>query len=423
MQLEKSELLGGITSFFATMYIIIVNPLILSKCGMPFDGVLTATIMVAFISTLLMGLYAKNPIVLAPGMGINAFFTFSVVIGMKVPWQQALGATFWSGIIFIFLSLFNVRTKILQAIPNNVRYGVAVGIGLFIAFLGLKSGGLIQADPVTFVKHAQLSASVIIFLIGLFITALLVIKKIPGAFILSILITSLLSLSIGSVFEGEKLIAWKGIWSMPSFELFGQMDLIGSLKLSILPVVFSLLFADLFDSLATFVAVAEAGELTDENGDPKNVSKSLLVDAIGTTISGIFGTSSATSFIESAAGIKAGGSTGMVAVVAAFCFLPFLFLSPLLSMIPVIATAPVLVVVGVMMTSSIVKINWEDFKKAFPAFLSIILIPLTFSISSGIIWGYLSFFILALMHGEIKKLKKIQWLISILCIASLYFRG
>ncbi len=399
----KTEFLAGITSFLAAMYIIVVNPAIISETGMPFSGVLTATVLVSAFSSIAMGLYANNPIVVAPGMGINAFFAYSVVIGMKVPWQTALGVVFWSGVVFLVLSVFNVRVAVVNAIPRQIRYAITCGIGMFIAFLGFINAGMIEADPVTLVRLGQIDSVVMVFLVGFCITAYLMIRRVPGAIILGIIITSLLSFPVGRwVGAGEPLVVWKGVWASPDFSLLFQLDFVGSLKLSYLPVIFAFLFTDLFDSLSTFIGVAEAADLTDEHGEPRNIKQSLIVDAGSTLISGLFGSSSGTSFIESAAGVEEGGRTGLASVFSGLMFLPFLFLSPLLSFIPSVATAPALCLVGVFMMKPILKINWHRLDDAIPSFLAMILIPLTYSIAHGIVWGFISWSMIKILVGKSK---------------------
>lgn len=422
----KTEILAGITSFLATMYIIIVNPTIISAAGLSFNGVLTATVLVSFFSSVMMGIYAKNPIVVAPGMGINAFFAYTVVLGMGIEWEVALGAVFWSGIIFLFLSIFNVRTAVALAIPKQIRSAVAAGIGLFITFIGFENAKFIIDDPVTLVRFGGLNVVTISFLVGLIVTSFLVLKNVKGALILGIIFTTIISIPIGrfwgdasNLFGSASIVNWNGFISSPDFSLFLQLDLLGSLTLSIIPVVFVFLFTDLFDSLSTFIGVAEAGNIKDEDGEPRNIKASLLTDAVSTTISGLFGTSAGTSYIESAAGIKEGGRTGLTAVVAGICFLPFMFFSPLLSVIPVIATAPALVLVGVFMMNPISKIDWNKYDEAIPAFLAIILIPLTYSITQGIVWGLIAWTLLKLLSGKTEEVSLTLIIVDIFAIAAL----
>ncbi|MFO7832156.1 MAG: NCS2 family permease [Desulfuromonadaceae bacterium] len=403
----KTEVLAGITSFLATLYIIVVNPAILSATGMPFSAVVTATILVSAFSSIMMGVYAKNPIVVAPGMGINAFFAYTVVLGMGVEWEVALGAVFWSGIVFLLLSIFNVRSAIARAIPTQLRAAVAAGIGLFITFVGLENAKFVVADPVTLVTFGGLNAITTTFLIGLLITSWLVLRNTTGALILGVLFTTLVALPIGRVwgdatqqFGSATIVNWNGWIAAPDFSLLFALDLVNSFSLAMLPVIFVMLFADLFDSLSTFIGVAEAADLKDEAGEPRNINESLLTDAVATTISGLCGTSAGSSFIESAAGIKEGGRTGLTAVVAGLCFLPFMFFSPLLSMIPPIATAPALVLVGVFMMAPISQIEWQRYDEAIPAFLAVVLIPVTYSITQGIVWGIISWTVLKLLSGQ-----------------------
>ncbi|KUO59961.1 permease [bacterium BRH_c32] len=420
----KTEIIAGITTFLATMYIIVVNPAIVSNTGMPFAGVLTATILVSAFSSIAMGIYAKNPIVLAPGMGLNAFFTYSVVLGMGVKWEVALGGIFWSGIIFLLLSVFNIRTEILKAIPKQIRYAITAGIGLFITFIGFVNAKFVIANSATLVGIGKFDAVTITFLIGLLITALLVVKRIKGALIVGIAITTIMSIPIGRFygdasainFGTSTLVTFAGIFSAPDFSVFFKMDLINSLSLAMWPVIFAFLFTDMFDSISTFIGVSEAAGLIDENGEPKNVKEALIVDALGTTISGIFGTSAATSYIESATGVEEGGRTGLTAIIAGLLFLPFMFLSPLLSVVPSIATAPALILVGVFMMKPITKIHWDQFDDAIPAFFGMILIPLTYSITQGIIWSFISWTVIKLAIG---KYKEVSWALVVIDILAI----
>lgn len=420
----KTEILAGVTTFLATMYIIVVNPAIISQSGMPFSSVLTATVLVSAFSSIAMGVYAKNPIVIAPGMGINAFFTYSVVLGMGVKWEVALGTVFWSGVIFLLLSLFNIRVKILQAIPKQLRYAIAAGIGLFITFIGFENAKFIVANPVTLVGIAKLNPIVVTFLVGLIVTSIFVIKRIKGALIAGIVFTTLISIPIGRFYGDASainlgtatLVTWKGLFALPDFSLILKLDFVNSLQFSLLPVIFSFLFTDMFDSISTFIGVAEAADLVDENGEPNRVKESLIADAFSTTISGLLGTSSGTAYIESAAGVEEGGRTGLTAVVAGILFLPFMFLSPILSVVPSIATAPALILVGVFMMKPVIKINWYRLDDAIPAFLGMILIPLTYSITQGIIWGFISWTIIKLVLG---KTEEVSWMLVVIDILAI----
>lgn len=423
----KTEILAGITTFLATMYIIVVNPSIIANTGMPFSGVLTATVLLSAFSSIAMGLYAKNPIVIAPGMGINAFFAYTVVLGMGVKWEVALGTVFWSGIIFLLLSVFNIRVKILQAIPKQLRFAIAAGIGLFITFIGFENAKFIIANPATLVGIAKLNPIIITFLVGLIVTSFLVIKRMKGALIAGIVFTTIISIPIGRFygdasavnFGSTTLVTWKGLFALPDFSLILKLDFVNSLQFSLFPVIFAFLFTDMFDSISTFIGVAEAADLVDENGEPNRVKESLIADAFSTTISGLLGTSSGTAYIESAAGVEEGGRTGLTAIVAGLLFLPFMFLSPLLSIVPSIATAPALILVGVFMMKPVIKINWHRLDDAIPAFLGMVLIPLTYSITQGIIWGFISWTIIKLALGKKEEVSWILVVIDILAIAAI----
>lgn len=423
----KTEVIAGITSFLATMYIIVVNPAILSATGMSFPAVLTATVLVSAFSSIAMGLYANNPILLAPGMGINAFFTYGIVLGMGIPWETALGAVFLSGIIFLLLSIFNVRTLIVKAIPTQLRYAIAAGIGLFITFIGFKNANFIVANPATLVGLGELTPAVLTFVAGLLVTSIMVVARIKGALVLGIIATTVMAIPIGRLwgdastinFGTATLVSYNGIFAAPDFSLLFALDLVGALKFAMIPVVFAFLFTDMFDSISTFVGVAEAGDLKDDDGEPLNIKQSLVVDGFSTTISGLIGTSSGTSYIESAAGIEEGGKSGLTALVAGLLFLPFMFLSPLLSIIPSIATAPALVLVGVFMMKPVRKIEWGQMDTAIPAFIAMLLIPLTFSITQGIIWGFLSWTFIKILHGKSDEVSPMLWGIDVFAILAL----
>ena len=425
---KKTEIFAGISSFLATMYIIVVNPAILSQTGMPFGAVLTATVLLSFFCSVMMGLYARNPIIVAPGMGMNAFFTFTAVKGMGISYQVALGAVFWAGILFLILSIFNVRTHIVKAIPKPLRFAISAGIGLFISLIGFENAKFIVSNSATLIGITHVNDPIILtFLFGLFLTSILIIRKVQGGIIIGIILTTLLAIPIGRYwgdasainFGARTLVNWKGFLAMPDFSLVFQLDIIGSLKFSLLPVIFAFVFTDLFDSLSTFVGLAEAAYLYDENGEPRNVKQSLLTDAVATLLAGILGTSPGTAYIESAVGIEQGGRRGLTAITAGFLFLPFMFLSPLLSVVPAIATAPALVIVGVFMIKPITKINWTKLDDAIPAFLAMILIPFSYSITQGIIWGFLSWTILKVGTGKYKEVSLTLWIIDLFAVMAL----
>lgn len=425
---RRTEILAGISTFLATMYIIVVNPAILSQAGLPFSGVLTATVLLSFFCSLMMGLYARNPIVVAPGMGLNAFFTFTAVKGMGIRPEVALGAVFWAGVLFLLLSVFNVRSAIVRAIPQPLRYAVSAGIGLFITLIGFENAKFIVANPATLVSIAPISDPIILtFVGGLLLTSILVVRNVPGAIILGITLTTLAAWPIGrfwgdasAVNFGQKaLVHFQGIWAMPDFSLLGKLDLMGALSWSLWPVIFAFAFTDLFDSLSTFVGVAEAGGLQDTDGHPRNLNRSLLTDAFATTLAGLLGTSPGTAYIESAVGIAQGGRTGLTAIVAGCCFLPFLFLSPLLSVIPAIATAPALVLVGAFMMKPVTRIAWSELDDALPAFLALVLIPFSYSITQGLIWGFLSWTVIKLAIGKQHEVPLGLWIVDAFCLLAL----
>lgn len=422
----KTEILAGVSTFLATMYIIVVNPAILSQSGMSFNGVLTATVLLSFFSSLMMGIYAKNPIVVAPGMGMNAFFTFTAVKGMGISWQVALGAVFWAGVLFLLLSIFNIRSQIVKAIPKPLRYAISAGIGLFITLIGFANAKFIVANPATILGITSLHDPIIItFLIGLAVTMILLVKRVQGGIIIGILLTTFLAIPIGRLwgdasavnFGQKTLVTWQGVFAAPDFGLLFQLDIVNSLKISLIPVIFAFVFTDLFDSLSTFVGVAEAADLYDADGEPRNIKQSLLTDAVATTLAGLLGTSPGTAYIESAVGISQGGRTGITAITAGLLFLPFMFLSPLLGIIPAIATAPALIVVGVLMIKPITKINWDKLDDAIPAFLAMVLIPFTYSITQGIIWGFLAWTVIKIATNQSKE---VSWMLIIIDIFALW---
>jgi len=420
----QTEIIAGLSSFLATAYIIVVNPAILSQTGMSFPAVSTATILVCFFSSMMMGLYARNPILVAPGMGLNAFFTFSAVLGLKIPWQEALGAVFWSGIIFLLLSVFNIRTYIVRAIPRPLRYAIAAGIGLFITLIGLVNARFIVSNPATILGTGTLNATTLTFIAGLLFTAVLVTRKVKGAILIGIVFTTLAAYPIGRWWGRgtAPLVNWKGAFAAPDFSLLFQLDLGHALKWSLVPVIFAFVFTDMFDSLSTFVGLAEAANLLDEKGEPRQIRRSLLTDAISTTLAGLVGSSPGTAYIESAVGIEAGGRTGLTAIVGGLLFLPFLFLAPLLSVVPAIATAPALVLVGVFMVRPVIKIDWRQLDEAIPAFLAMVLIPFTYSITEGIIWGFLTWTILKIASGKKAELTPALLVIDLFAILALVMK-
>ncbi|MDF4202960.1 NCS2 family permease [Maribacter sp. SA7] len=425
----RTEILAGVSSFLATFYIIIVNPAILSASGMPFSAAVTSTVLVCAFGSIMMGIYAKNPVVIAPGMGLNAFFTYTAVLGLGLSYETALGAVFWAGVLFLILSVLKIRDKIVIAIPHALRYGIAAGIGLFVSFIGLQNACFIIDDKATLVGLGSVKDPMFLtFLIGLIVTAILVSRKVTGAIIIGIILTTIFAWPIGRWWGDASLINYgvptivnyTGVFSMPDFSLLFKADIIGSIQYAYLPVIFVFAFTDLFDSLSTFVGLAEASGYKDEDGNPKNLKKSLLVDAVTTIFSGLVGTSSGTAYIESAVGIREGGKTGLTAITAGLLFLPFLFFSPLLSIVPSIASSIALVLVGSFMMKPLTKIDWTMADEAIPVFITMILMPLTYSITTGIIFGFLTFTLLKLFTGKKGEVNPILIIINILSLLYLW---
>lgn len=412
----RTEAIAGITTFFTMAYIVVVHPAILSTpgTGMSFSGVLTATVLICFTMTLLMGLYAKLPFAVAPGMGINAFFTFSIILGQKVPWQQALGIIFWAGILFLLVSVTPIRETIAKGIPAELRSAAAAGIGLFLTFIGLRNAGLVVADPVTFVTHGTLGKPGLLTILGIAIAVLLMARKSPFAFLAAIVIVTLMAWALGMVTAPPSLL------SLPNFQsVFLKLDILGALKLSLVPAIVTILFTDLFDSISTFIGVSHAANLLDEHGNPRNLREGLIVDSFATLGAGLAGSSSGTAYIESVAGINMGGRTGLTSVFTALCFLPCFFIAPLAGMVPACASAAVLILVGVAMFESIGQINFAKIEEAIPAFLTLILIPLTFSITQGILWGFISHVGLYLMVGRRKDVHPVMYALALISIGLL----
>ncbi len=412
----KREAIAGITTFVTMAYIVVVNPLIFSTpgTGMSFDGVLTATVLISFSMTLFMGLYAKLPFAVAPGMGINAFFALSLILGRQIPWPTALGLVFWAGVLFVVVSVTPLRVKIANAIPLNLRLASATGIGIFLTFIGLKNAGFIAPDPVTLLKLGKLNAQSLLTLAGLVGTAELMRRKNPFAFLAGILGITAVAGLMGWI---AKPAAWFG---MPDFHsVFFQLDVWGALQLSLWPAILAVLFTDLFDSLSTFVGVSHATGLVDKKGQPLRLKEGLLVDAFATLGAGLVGTSSGTAYIESAAGIEAGGRTGLTSIFTALCFLPCFFLAPIAGCVPAYASAPVLILVGASMFRTVTSLKLEKIEDLVPAFLTVLLIPLTFSITQGILWGLVAHGLLYCLAGRRRELSPTLAVLSVVCLALL----
>jgi AGZA family xanthine/uracil permease-like MFS transporter len=402
----SADVAGGITTFFTMAYIVVVNPGILSTegTGIPFSGALTATVLVAFTMTLMMGLYARLPFAVAPGMGLNAFFAFTVILQNGVPWETALGIVFWAGVLFLFVSITPLREQIAIAIPPGLRVAAAAGIGLLLTFIGFRNAGLIAADPATIVRLGALDHRAVFLVIGLLVAVVLQRRDNPIAFLASIFLVTALAWGFGYAAAPASLV------SAPDFaSVFLKLDIVGALDLALLPAMVSILFTDLFDSLSTFIGVSKAAGLTDERGEPLHLRRGLIVDAFATLGAGLAGTSSGTAYVESIAGIRMGARTGLASVGTALCFLPCLFIAPLAAAVPAYATAAVLVLVGLAMFQTVSTLNVAAVEDGLPAFVTIVLIPLTLSITQGILWGFLLHALLYAAAGRAREVSPLLW--------------
>lgn len=411
----KREFLAGTTSFLAMAYIIAVNPSILSAAGMPAGAIVTATCISAVIGCLIMGFYAKLPFGLAPGMGLNAFFTFSVVIGMGISWEVALTAVFVEGIIFILLSLFKVREAVVDAIPINLKYAVTAGIGLFIAFIGFNGAGVVIGNPDTMVAMGQVGPKMLIAMVGLCIIVILEKKKVKGSMLVGIVVSTLLAW--GYALINTETAASMGIY-LPNgiFKFESIAPIAGKVNFSYLTspqhvfnfitIVFTFLFVDFFDTVGTLIGVASRANMLDKKGRVPNAGKALMTDAIATTAGALLGTSTVTVYVESATGVEEGGRTGLTAITIGALFFVAMFFSPIFVAVPACATAPALIYVGYLMLTSVLKIDFSDITDAVPAFLIIALMPLTYSIGDGLTIGVLAYVILNILHNIFTKNKK-----------------
>lgn len=411
-----TEAIAGVTTFFTMAYIVVVNPSILSTegTGIAFSGALTATVLLCFTMTLLMGLYARLPFAVAPGMGINGFFTFTLILSRGIPWRVALGMVFWAGVLFLILSATPVRAAIVKAIPPSLRSATAVGIGLFLTFIGLRNAGVVAPDPVTLVRLGVLDQRALLTILGLAVTLWFSTRRNPLAFLVGIFTVTAVAVVAGMVEVPARLL------SAPDFEsVFLKLDVWGALRWALVPAIVSVMFTDLFDSLSTLIGVAQASNMLDEDGNPVNLKQGLIVDAFSTLGAGLFGTSSGTAYIESAAGINAGGRTGLTSVFTALCFLPCFFVAPLAGMVPAYATAPVLILIGAAMFKSVAAIDLARLEDGLPAFLTIILIPLTFSITQGILWGFISHVGLYGLAGRRREIHPIMYVLAAVSVGLL----
>ena len=414
------EIVAGITTFLAMAYILAVNPGMLSETGMPFGGVFTATAIASAIATLVMAFLANLPVALAPGMGLNAFFTYTVCFGMGCSWQFALTAVLLEGILFILLSLFGIREAIINSIPATLRKAVAVGIGLFICLIGLTNAGITASDTGTIIGFVNLNVpSALVAIIGLVITIVLYILKVPGAILIGIALTTIVGIPFGVTTVPE---GWKP-YSLPEAPLLFKFEWGSVLTGKFFIVFFTFLFTDLFDTIGTLMGVTEQAGLVDEKGNIPNAKGALLADAIGTVAGACLGTSTVTSFVESSSGVAAGGRTGLSSVVTAIMFLLALFFTPLFALIPSAATAPALIFVGFLMMQSISSIDFQDLTEGIPAFITIMVMPFAYSISKGIAFGMISYVICKIAGKKAKEVPVVTWILAVIFIANLIFEA
>ncbi len=392
------EIMAGLTTFLTASYIIFVNPAILSETGMDKNALISATCFASAIGTFLMAFWPKVPIMMAPGMGLNAYFTYSVVKGKGINWEIALGIVFLAGVFFFILTILGLREKIIQAVPHSLRMSIPVGIGLFIAFIGLKQMGLIQSHPETLVTMSNIkNIQLLLSILGLLIIAFLEIKRIKGAILLGILIVTLIALISNIISLPEKFFSLPPSINPVAF----KMDVIGALKIAYLPIIFSFMYVALFDSLGTLVAISYQAGFANEKGEIPKLGKMLMADAIGATAGAVVGTSTVTAYIESGSGVAAGGRTGLTSISVAILFILATLFAPIVSFVPSFSVAPALIIVGIYMIRHIKEIDFSSFELALPCFLTIILMPLTYSIANGLCFGFISYFIIKVLTGKI----------------------
>lgn len=407
-----TEVIAGVSTFLTMVYIVVVNPRILSETGMDSGAVFVATCLAAAYGSLVMGLLANYPVALAPGMGLNAFFTFGVVMGLNQPWQVALGCVFWSGSIFLLLSIFRVREWIINSIPASLKTGISAGIGFFLAIIALQKAGIIVSDPGTLVRLGNITAaSGLLFFLGFVLITALHQQKIPGAVIIGILVTTVIAAGFG-------LVEYHGIIARPPplMPTLLKLDIRGALEPGLLAVIFAFLFVDFFDTSGTLIAVAQKGSLLDSEGKLPRLGRALLADSSASIVGSLLGTSTTTSYIESGAGITAGGRTGLTAVTVAILFLVTLFFSPFVLMIPAFAASSALLFVAVFMISTIQHVDWDDATEYTPAILTACMMPFTYSISDGIAVGFISYLLIKIAAGKIDQVSISVYIIALLSI-------
>lgn len=415
----RTEARAGVATFLAMAYIVVVNPSILADAGVPFEGALFATCIAAAIATLIMGVVANHPFALAPGMGLNAYFAYTVVLGMGVPWQSALGAVFISGVIFVLLTIGRVRAMVVDAIPSSIKVATAAGIGVFIAFVGLRNGGIVVANQGTLVALGDVaSLEGLLFLAGLVAIGAMLARQRAGALVLGIVGVTVAAIVLGVAELPSGVAAWPDPGAT-----FLQLDLGAAIGLGLLDIVFVFLFVDLFDTVGTLVGLADRTGAMDERGRIPRLNRAFLADSTGTVAGALLGTSTVTTYIESAAGVSEGGRTGLTAVFAAALFVAAAFFSPLVAAVPAIATAPALVVVGVLMIGAASRVPWSDPTDAVPAFLVLVGIPLTFSIANGLALGFISYPLVKTLAGRRAEVDLAAWILAALFVARYVYLG
>ncbi len=412
----KTEIFAGFTSFFTIAYIIIVVPKILNAngYGIPIEGSLAALVITVFVVNFISCFFVRLPYILAPGMGLNAFFAYSLILGNHIPWKTVLGVCFVSSVLFLLTSILPLREKLIQSIPSNMKHAMAAGVGLFLSFLGFKNLGFIVSNPGTIVAAGKVDFHLFLGVLGFILTFYFFIKKKYYAFLAPIILVTLASLIFHQIQMPTHL------FSNPSFqEVFFQLDIKNAFQISLIPVILSVLLTSIFDSVSTLIGLSTASGLVDKQGAPLRMKNVLLADSMGSIFASLMGTTPLAVYVESSSGIQAGGRSGITALVVAICFLPFLFFAPIISMVPNYATAPVLIFVGILMTLNIKYLKLDNFEEIVCAFLTCILMPLTFSITTGVIWGVLSYTFLKLVLGKFKEVTLAMWILSAVCLLSL----
>jgi len=413
----KKELIAGLTTFVTMAYIILVNPQIMSAAGMDPGASFVGTCIAAAFACFAMGLYANWPVGLAPGMGLNAFFTFTVVIEMGYSWEVALGAVFLAGILFVIMSVTPLRRWMLDSIPMNLRVAMGSGVGLFVGFIGLKSGGLIIANDSNFLSLGDFSKTETVLAgLGFLLISVLSIRKVPGAIIVGVMVVTVAAMFFG-------LVQFQGLVSMPPdlAPTFMKLDILGALDLTMVSIVISFLFVNLFDTAGTLLGVANRANLIDENGDVKNLARALKADSTSSVVGAFFGCAPVTSYVESSAGVEAGGRTGLTAVVVGLLFLLAIFFSPLAAIVPAYATAGALIYVAILMLGGLEKLDWNNTTELIPSLIMVVMIPLTFSIANGIALGFISFVVIKAFAGEVKTISSGAWFLFAVFVAKFAF--